>query len=34
MHTEDKMMASHIGKTVLILFGLMIVLIVVANLVA
>ncbi len=34
MHTQDKMMANNIGKTVLILFGLMLVLIVVANLIA
>jgi len=34
MHTEDRMMAARVGKTVLILFGLMIVLILVANIIA
>ena len=34
MHSEDMKMASNIGKTVLILVGMMIALIIVANLIA
>lgn len=34
MHTEDMKMASNIGKTVLILVGMMIALIIIANLLA
>lgn len=34
MHTEDKMMAMNVGKTVLILLGLMVAMIITANLIA
>lgn len=34
MYTEEKMMSSSVGKTVLLLFGFMLVLIVVTNLLA
>lgn len=34
MHTEDKEMASSLGKTVLLLTGLMVVLIIAANIIA
>ena len=34
MHVEDKMMGIRVGKTVLVLFGIMILLIIASNMIA